>query len=96
MVSVIFCLEPLMSLFDALVDFFAQTPDDDATPDGVCPNCWGRQQYNGTFREAARDRQIDRENGRDQKAFIRAFVEKHIDGITPADEGGACPKCDGL
>ena len=29
------------------------------TPEGVCPNCWGREEYGGQFYEAIKNRGID-------------------------------------
>ena len=43
-------------------------------PEGVCPNCWGKQEYDGVVRDLVRDHQIDVNAGRENYAFIQDFV----------------------
>ena len=66
-------------------------------PDGVCPNCWGRQEYEGVIRDAVRDRQIDINNHNSEatRAFIQNFVVQKIDGIKLQKDGDgfSCPRC---
>jgi hypothetical protein len=63
----------------------------------VCPNCWGKQEYDGRFVEAARDRQIDINNkdNTSTRAFIQNFMSKYVDGISLRKEGDRriCPAC---
>ena len=86
-----------MSLLGTLSAFFARSAEDTAgeTPDGACPNCWGRYEYDGEIRQVARDRQIDVNNGVERYAFIQDFVVNHIEGIRlrQDDRGFICPKC---
>ena len=86
-----------MSWSDTLSAFFARPARDTSgeTPDGACPNCWGRYEYDGEIRQVARDRQIDVNNGEQRYAFIQDFVVTHIDGIRlrEDDHGYVCPKC---
>lgn len=64
---------------------------------GVCPNCWGRQDYDGQFLEVIEDRQVDVNNKytNSRKAFIQEFVETHVDGIRLKKDGDhmKCPTC---
>ena len=87
-----------MSLLDTLSAFFSRPAEETAgdSPDGACPNCWGRYEYDGEIRKVARDRQIDVNNGVARHAFIKNFVVHHIDGIRLRDDntGQVCPKCD--
>lgn len=86
-----------MSLLDTLSAFFSRPPEEtgDQVPDGACPNCWGRYEYDGEIRQVARDRQIDVNNGVERHAFIKDFVVTHIDGIRLRndDQGHVCPRC---
>ena len=86
-----------MSLLETLSAFFSRTAEEtaDDAPQGVCPNCWGRYEYDGEIRQIARDRQIDVNNGLKRYAFIQDFVVNHIDGISlRSDEHKqVCPKC---
>ena len=65
----------------------------------VCPNCWGKQEYDGQIVEAARDRQIDINNHdkSSTRAFIQEFITKHVVGIKLRKEGNhkVCPMCSG-
>ncbi len=64
---------------------------------GVCPNCWGRQEYEGHVIEVARDRQIDINNhdSTATQAFVQDFVTQHISGIRLQNEGAktVCARC---
>lgn len=79
-----------------LFDFFKKKKKDE-TPVGVCPNCWGRQEYEGKYIAMAKDRQIDINNhdSTATKAFIQEFVTTHLDGIRLVKDGNTfvCPSC---
>jgi len=66
---------------------------------GVCPNCWGKQDYDGQFLEVIEDRQVDANNkyANTRKALIQEFVENHVDGIWLKKDGEQmkCPMCEG-
>ena len=80
----------------SLLDFFKKK-DKTETPEGVCPNCWGRQEYEGEFIEVAEDRQIDINNhdSTATRAFVQEFVTTHLDGIRLIKDGNSftCPSC---
>ena len=64
---------------------------------GVCPNCWGLQQYDGQFQQFVADQtkaNINHDKTQ-QKAFVQQFVETHVTGIHLKREGDFlhCPKC---
>ncbi|MEO1435707.1 MAG: hypothetical protein AAFV80_09240 [Bacteroidota bacterium] len=54
----------------------------------VCPNCWGRYNYDGKYREFVEDQtKANRTPGAtNRKAFIAKFVETHITGIRLKNE----------
>ncbi len=66
---------------------------------GVCPNCWGRMEYDNQFFEYIEDQTKSNINHdkTHQKAFVQQFVETHITGIHLKTEGDnlICPKCKG-
>jgi hypothetical protein len=82
-----------MSLLDSLSAYFRRPAAETAeeAPEGVCPNCWGLQEFGGEVREIIRDRQVDVNNGEARHAFIQDFVVMHIDGIKL--KNNACPRC---
>lgn len=71
--------------------------DTATSPDGICPNCWGRQEYNGKLLDVVRDHEIDVKNKDHfaQDAFIKQFAREHVDGIQlqNTDKGHYCPVC---
>lgn len=50
-------------------------------PKGVCPNCWGKQEWDKKYFEIAKDKQVDVNNKEANHAFIQYFVVNHLDGI---------------
>jgi len=63
----------------------------------VCPNCWGKQTYDGQFEEYVKDptrSNIAKDHGH-RKAFIQQFVEDRVSGIKLINEGAlkTCPGC---
>ena len=64
-------------------------------PEGLCPNCWGDQEYGKVIREVYKDKQIDVNNHSANQAFIQDFVTSHLDGIKlkKSSSGFDCPTC---
>ena len=66
-------------------------------PEGVCPNCWGDQEYDGIIREKFKDQQIavNNHDSTVQYAFIQEFVVTHLNGIKlkSSIHGLECPTC---
>ncbi len=63
----------------------------------VCPNCWGKQEYQNQFVQFQKD-QTKANISHDklhQKAFIQQFVETNITGIKLKRDGDkmVCNKC---
>lgn len=85
-----------MNLIDNLVDFFKKPEEEIAnkTPKGLCPVCWGYQQYNGKIRILLEDRQIDINNHKQVRPFFEEVIVKHVDGIKlRTAEFIPCPDC---
>lgn len=79
-----------------LKNFFNKRPDEfDEVPTGVCPNCWGDQEYGNIIRTKYKDIQIDVNNHRSKHAFIQNFVVTHLKGIQLKSKvkGLECPTC---
>lgn len=64
-------------------------------PQGVCPNCWGDQEYGNVVREKYKDAQIGVNNKESKHAFIQDFVVTHLNGIKLKStvHGTDCPTC---
>lgn len=80
-----------------IATFFKQSAEatKNQTPEGVCPNCWGKQEYDNKVREMYKDQKIDATNDDANHAFIRQFVVTYIDGVTLKQQGDSmvCPSC---
>ena len=66
-------------------------------PEGVCPNCWGKQAYADEFVTFTEDQtkanvNHDKEH---QKAFIQQFMETNVTGIQLKRDGSelTCSRC---
>jgi hypothetical protein len=84
-------------MIEKLINFFKRDRSETSgkSPEGVCPNCWGNQEYDQQIRELYRDKQIDVNNHMAHYSFIKDFVVKHIDGIQLKKGSNSleCPTC---
>ncbi len=64
-------------------------------PEGLCPNCWGNQEYREVIREKYKDLQIAVNNHESKHAFIQDFVVTRLNGIKLKSwvHGLECPTC---
>ena len=85
------------TMIKQLLDFFKRPTEQTKgeTPEGLCPNCWGSQEYDNVVREMYRDKQVDVNNHEANYAFIQDFVVNRIDGIKlkKGNNGYQCPTC---
>lgn len=81
-------------MFDSILNFFKKGNEVKA-PEGVCPNCWGRQEYSGQFFEAMKNEGIDANNASDKKGWIQDYADKHLAGIKLENKDNelVCQKC---
>mgnify|MGYP003639339917 CR=1 FL=1 len=83
-------------MINSLKKLFNKRPDEfDKTPEDVCPNCWGDQEYGNVVREKYKDLQIEVNNKSSKHAFIQDFVVTHLKGIHLKSKvnGLECPTC---
>ena len=84
-------------MINTLINFFkkpkAETQNE--VPEGLCPNCWGEQEYDNKFRELYKDKQIEVNNHEANYAFIQDFMVTHLNGIhlKKGNNGMECPTC---
>lgn len=85
-----------MSLLNWIKNKNQGVPDDQEIAEaGLCPNCWGSQEYDGKFVKAIKDKQIDINNGDAVNAFIQDFVKTHLEPIKLQNHDiyNQCPVC---
>ena len=84
-------------MIEKLIAFFKKTAQEtnNETPEGVCPNCWGNQEYDSVIRELYQDHQIDVNNGQANHNFIQNVGVNKIEGIKlkKGNNGLVCPTC---
>jgi len=84
-------------MIEKLIAFFKKTAQEtnNETPEGVCPNCWGNQEYDSVIRELYQDHQIDVNNGQANHNFIQNVLVNKIEGIKlkKGNYGLVCPNC---
>lgn len=84
-------------MIDKLIAFFKRPASEtkNETPEGICPNCWGKQEYDNVIRELYQDKQIDVNNGQANHNFIQNVVVNKIEGIRlrKGNSGLECTSC---
>jgi len=83
----------MRSLFNKMFERKAKTIIE--CPYGVCPNCWGTQEYGDKVVEAMKDAEISFNNHIKRKSFIQQFVQDNITGsiLQKYKDGMYCPAC---
>lgn len=85
-----------MDFFEQIVAYFNKPEEDtkNSTPEGVCPVCWGYQEYDQKIRQLLKDDQIDVINHKKKYTKIRKFLMENVDGIRlKTAETFNCPNC---
>ena len=84
-------------MIETLIRFFRQPKVETKgkVPEGICPNCWGEQEYDNMIRELYIDKQIDVNNHEANYAFIQDFVVNKVSGIklVKGNNSFECPTC---
>ena len=72
------------NILKSLLNFLKKkpSPGDGKTPDGLCPNCWGQQEYGGKFFEAVRNYDVDINAKNPQTGWVKEYADKHLTRIT--------------
>lgn len=84
-------------MIETLIQYFKKPKEDtkDKTPEGLCPNCWGSQEYDNMVRDLYEDKQIDINNQDANHAFIQDFIITQVQGIklVKGNNSFECPTC---
>jgi hypothetical protein len=63
-----------------------------ALPEGVCPNCWGRQEWEGEFFELVKDKHLLPHDDI-YTSFIDKVVDKHVKSTHKHGDKYVCLSC---
>jgi hypothetical protein len=83
-----------MKILESLLSFI-KDENKEEVPEGICPNCWGREEYGGKFFEAVKNNKTDINSSNPNVGWIQDYADKHLSGIQlqSSVEGMVCPKC---
>ncbi len=64
-------------------------------PEGLCPNCWGREEYGGQFYETAKNNNMDVNSTSPNIGWVQEYANKHLSGIQLVNQDNKilCQKC---
>lgn len=84
-----------MTLLESLKSYFDKKTNNEPTgksPEGICPNCWGKQEWDGHFYDFMKGSKNEK---RDEtyNNFINKIVESNIEGITINKDSYTCATC---
>ena len=84
-----------MSGIKSIINYFTKKEANQKAPEGFCPNCWGRQEYEGEFFNAMKNEGIDVNNVSKKIGWVQDYADKHLAGIRLQQEatGLVCAKC---
>jgi hypothetical protein len=84
-----------MSLIDNLKSYFKKKTNNELlgdAPEGVCPNCWGKQEWEGEFYKKIKANNITPEHNT-YNNFIHEVAEK-LDKIILKEDALICETCE--
>jgi hypothetical protein len=86
-------MDLVQSLLNLLRKGQKETKED--VPEGLCPNCWGRQEYGGKFFEASKNYDSDINSKNPKLGWIQEYANKHLLDIQlkKKDDQLICNKC---
>lgn len=85
-----------MDIVKSILDYFEkhEHASSETAPEGLCPVCWGYQQYDEKIRSLFKEKQIDVNNHQAKYLIVQDFLKKHIEGIhIRQGKVESCPQC---
>ena len=84
-----------MSIIQSIKSYFNLKAEGDTTkkaPEGICPNCWGKQEWDGDFYKLNKGNKLVG-NNQTYNNFINKIVENNIEGISIKSDNHECETC---
>lgn len=86
-----------MDLLDTLLSYFKNKETLPQSPKEICPNCWGKQEYQGKFFKALKNEKVDIDNYGKKMGWIKKYAEENLNTIKLIRKEETlekyCPKC---
>ena len=83
-------------IIDKIKDYFSKKDNEENTnvsPDGTCPICWGREEWDGQYYKLKKDKSLTK-GGDNYNSFINKIVERHVDTVHKIENKYVCTTCD--
>ena len=83
-----------MNIAENIKRFFKAKENNETTnsaPEGICPNCWGRQEWEGNYYKLMKAKNITPDNNT-YNSFINEIASK-LDKITLREDSYECTTC---
>ena len=83
-----------MNIIENLKTYFTKKDNKELTdkaPEGICPNCWGKQEWEGDYYKFMKG-----ENGNPDKETYNSFIQnvaRKLDKITIEKDSYTCETC---
>lgn len=84
-----------MNILENIKTYFKSKSEGNTTekaPAGVCPNCWGKQEWEGEFYKQNKGNKLI-SNNQTYNNFINKIVESNISGIIINKDTYECETC---
>jgi len=65
----------------------------ESAPEGMCPTCWGREEWDGKYYEIVKDKHLHPEVDT-YSHFISKIVDKHVSTTRKHEDKYICISCD--
>lgn len=86
-----------MKIVDSIIHLLSHKPSVSTgdVPHGMCPNCWGRNEYAGSFYEAVKSEGIDVNEIDNHVGWVQDYANKHLNDIAleAKDDHHVCHSC---
>lgn len=88
-----------MNIVQSLINFLKNrdSSNQSEVPEGLFPNCWGREEYGGHFYDRVRQENLNIHSTVSNVGWIQAYANKHLSGIALQRSGDGheliCQKC---
>jgi hypothetical protein len=84
-----------MSIIQNIKNYFNSKAEGNTlekAPEGICPNCWGKQEWEGDFYRLNKGSKLV---GNDQtyNSFINKIVESNVSGMVISEDSYECETC---
>ena len=70
-----------MTIIQKIKQFLFPVTSSPTSQESHCPNCWGRQEYNGRVLKVVRNEKIDLNNIDQKKGWVDAYFIRYFEGL---------------